>query len=378
MILPEINLLLVFSSGVSLKLWKTTGLFDREIGYYLELRKKINSISFLTYDEEINDLKTSNREVNSFNLLYNKNRIYYKFFGLLSPLIFRSEIKKIDYVKTNQISGSWIGVIIKLLYKKRLIIRAGYIPTKNLLSPYNNQKKFGRFLISWAVELLSFSFADLIFVSSISDKEFLVKKYPFINKTIHVINTPIDTKKFINKETEKLDNKILFIGRLSKEKNIDHIIAACSKIYNCELIIIGDGIEKDKLVQMANGDNVKFLGIIPNHKLPDIINEAKVLVLASSYEGTPKVVLEAMSCGIPVIASKIPSVEEIIIHNKNGLLYELGNVEALKYAISLILSDDNLRNSLGTEGRKFVESKYSIENIAELETDLIIRNFQND
>ena len=94
MILPEINLLLVFSSGVSLKLWKTTGLFDREIGYYLELRKKINSISFLTYDEEINDLKTSNREVNSFNLLYNKNRIYYKFFGLLSPLIFRSEIKK--------------------------------------------------------------------------------------------------------------------------------------------------------------------------------------------------------------------------------------------------------------------------------------------
>lgn len=367
----NLNLLVLFSSSVSLKLWKNTGLYDREIGYYNKLKEKFMSITFLTYDYQINDLLKTNDELNEFQFLYNKNQLKQKIFGILSPFFYRSEIKKIDIVKSNQISGSWVGIIIKLFYKKKLIIRSGYIPTKNLLYSNNSLNKFLKILLWSFLEFFSFIFADLIFVASNTDKEYITKKYSLYKKPIYVINTPIDTQKFIIKKNIPSNRKILYIGRLSKEKNVNHIIEACSGISNCELVIVGDGNEKENLVKLSNSVNIKFLGLISNYKLPEIINNSRVLVLPSSFEGTPKVLLEAMSCGIPVIASKIPGIEEIIVHNETGLLFTLGDIVGLRKCINRILSDQNLYDKLSLGGRKLIETKYSIDKTVDKEYNIL-------
>jgi len=134
---------------------------------------------------------------------------------------------------------------------------------------------------------------------------------------------------------------ILFIGNLIRIKGVDILIEAFrivrNKDDNVRLIIIGEGLEKavlERQVRDCSLDKVvNFLGRKDHNEIPLYINSADIIVLPSRYEGRPVLILEALACGRPVVASRIGGIPETIVNDKLGILFEKENPIALADAI---------------------------------------------
>ena len=147
------------------------------------------------------------------------------------------------------------------------------------------------------------------------------------------------------------------VGRLNPQKNYRLAIEALSGT-NLSVTIIGDGdcrsqIETDaKDLQVA----VRFLGQVSNHALPKIYNEHSIYVLSSLFEGNPKTLLEAMSCGLAVVGTNVIGISDLIQHGENGLLADM-KPEALRNAILQLSNSQVLRKRLGGEARTHEPSR---------------------
>ena len=109
-----------------------------------------------------------------------------------------------------------------------------------------------------------------------------------------------------------------------------------------------------------------MLGTFANNELPEIINEYNVLILASIYENSPKALLEAMSCGIPVIGTDVDGIREIIRHKENGFLCRTDAL-SINEAIDTVMQDSELRQKMSRIGRQYVIENCSLPRILEKE-----------
>lgn len=199
----------------------------------------------------------------------------------------------------------------------------------------------------------------------------IYKKYP---AKFREIPFGVDTGKFTPSSQKKDGNikNILFVGALDKAhyfKGVDILLKALSQslIPNHQLLIAGDGDLKPQYEQQAKelniSDKVKFLGKVPDEKLPEIYRQADLFVLPSinKNEAFGLVLLEAMASGLPVIASDLPGVRTVFQIGQQGLLAQPGNANDLKSKIEEILNNDILREKMGQEARRLVLEKYSWE-----------------
>ncbi len=159
--------------------------------------------------------------------------------------------------------------------------------------------------------------------------------------------------------TSKL--RLVTIGSLIPRKGIDIIIRAISEINNdvdIELSIIGDGLQKNILkkiiLNLGLETTIQLSGNIPHTEIPLCLFESDVLILSSYSEGRPNVVLEAMATGLPVIASDIDGVRELIRDGENGLLFEAGNIKQLSDRIKQLDQDRELHKKIGMAARDFI------------------------
>jgi teichuronic acid biosynthesis glycosyltransferase TuaC len=131
---------------------------------------------------------------------------------------------------------------------------------------------------------------------------------------------------------------LLMVGNLVALKGHDLVIRALRELPGASLMIVGDGRERRNLEELARGlavrERVRFLGAVPQDRLADYYGAADALVLASSREGWPNVLLEAMACGTPVVATRVGGTPEIVAAPEAGVLAgepsERGIVEALQ------------------------------------------------
>jgi glycosyltransferase involved in cell wall biosynthesis len=169
---------------------------------------------------------------------------------------------------------------------------------------------------------------SLVLYSSNFIKELNLEKYR--NKILIAHEHFLDFNKF--KSTKQLDERakiIGYIGRLSEEKGILNFINAIPDVLenNKEIIffIIGDGQLRDKIdiyLPAKYLNNIKLTGWIPHDKLPDYLNELKLVVLPSYTEGLPNIMLEAMACGTPVLATPVGAIPDIITDEETGFIME--------------------------------------------------------
>jgi len=156
---------------------------------------------------------------------------------------------------------------------------------------------------------------------------------------------------------------LITIGRLVPWKGFDDAIRALryvhKNIHDCELIVIGDGPERARLMALAAEESlesfVRFVGVIPHEHLDEYWSQAAVFVLPSGYEGFAHLVIEAWAAGVPVIASSIPANMEIIRDGATGLLAPYRYPLALADAVVRLLQDAVLRESLVMQGKKEFE-----------------------
>jgi len=142
-------------------------------------------------------------------------------------------------------------------------------------------------------------------------------------------------------------------------------LKAMKKIKESKLLIVGDGPQKNELEDYARNNqlkNVDFVGKKDGHELMAIMKNAKFVVVPSQwYDNSPLVIYEAFSMGKPVIGSNIGGIPELVDHKKNGLLFEMGNVDSLTNNINYLLTNQNIIINFGKEARKKAELEFHPE-----------------
>jgi len=148
---------------------------------------------------------------------------------------------------------------------------------------------------------------------------------------------------------------LLSVGLLIARKGHDIVISAMPDLPDCELLIAGDGEERVRLDALATrlgvGDRVRFLGPVPHKDLQPVYAAADALVLASSREGWPNVLLEAMACGTPVVASNIWGNPEVVARPQAGTLMRERTAAGAAEGVKALFSSTPDR----TETRRYAE-----------------------
>jgi glycosyltransferase involved in cell wall biosynthesis len=155
--------------------------------------------------------------------------------------------------------------------------------------------------------------------------------------------------------------RMIYFGRVCRGKGVDILLEAfevLSKGYpQAELIIIGDGPLLKPLKRLAQNDQIHFLGRLERGELLDRLVDADVCCLPSLSEGLPCSLLEAMSLGLPLVATSVGGIPELIRDGENGLLVPPNNKEALANALLALASSPDLRQKMGEAGLK----RYNLE-----------------
>lgn len=157
-------------------------------------------------------------------------------------------------------------------------------------------------------------------------------------------------------------HSIVSVGRLVPWKGFDTLIEAVAKLDDVHLYILGDGPDREVLVQKAADLKapVTFLGKVDHSTVLQYLASAKVFVLNTAYEGFSHLLLEAMAMGVPIITTPVGGNVELITDGENGLFVPQGDVSAIVGAIKKIISDNTLAQRLLVAGKQRV-SQFSDE-----------------
>ena len=161
---------------------------------------------------------------------------------------------------------------------------------------------------------------------------------------ITVIRNGVDTTLFYETEREETRRKfgltgrvLASVGNLVSLKGHDLVIRALAGLPDTSLIIAGGGKLRADLERLAKeigvSERVRFLGAVPQSALPKIYSAADALILASSHEGLPNVIMEAIACGTPVIATKVGGIPEVITSREAGILLDERSDKAIAEAV---------------------------------------------
>jgi len=170
----------------------------------------------------------------------------------------------------------------------------------------------------------------------------------------------------INKE----DKIILFVGRFRPEKGLEYLVKAMSiikeKDREAKLLLAGEGPEEENLrnliFEKQLTEFITFTGQIPHENVKDYMVASDIFVLPSLTEGFPNVLLEAMACGLPIVASKITGIPEIVINGENGFLVESKSPKEIAEKLLFLLNNPELRKKISRNNLKKIKC-YSFESI---------------
>lgn len=201
---------------------------------------------------------------------------------------------------------------------------------------------------------------------------------------IEVVYTGCDLQEFIfdakarNTIRQKLgipldDVVLIFIGNVLREKGVNELMESfctmAGDLRGLHLLVVGDGAALNTLTAKDEKDTVSnrvhLVGRRPHSEIPRWLSAGDILVLPSWREGLPNVVVEAMACSRPVVATKVGGIPEAIEHGKTGVLIEKGDVRALTHAIVQLISNPAERERMGQAGRREAEERFTWKKNAE-------------
>jgi len=284
--------------------------------------------------------------------------------------IFTEVIRECDIVHAHghPYISSYLAFKIAKKYEKPLILTQhntfiDFQSSLNILEQFND----------WVIGSGVLKDADKVITVSRKTREYVLKLGADDSK-ISVIYNGVDQNFFypMNKEKSRKqlglprsDIIILTVRRLVYKNGLDTLIKSASLLTreypNLLFIVIGNGPDRNiiakRIKQLGISSNVRLTGFVPEEALPLYYNAADYFVLPSnSGEGLPMVLLEAMACGLPVIATTVGGTPEIIRDMINGALVPPRNQEALAKAISNLLSLKKESQAIGIKNRKIVEA----------------------
>lgn len=284
----------------------------------------------------------------------------------IDPLLIAQALRtirknRIDIVQTHSYKSNILGCLLKLLYNMPWIAFAhGYTGENNKIALYNR------------LDLMCYKYADLAVVVSEPLKRLLHSNGVDPRRIVKLPNA-VDRKELVaHGDPQQLRRDrflpadgavIAVIGRLSPEKGQLVFLQAFRKIKarmaHATALIVGDGPEKPRLMQYCRdhglAQNVVFTGHVTN--VGNYYRMADLLVIPSYSEGLPNVLLEAMALGVPVIATRVGAVGEVL-QGMDAAMVPPGDSAALAERMRLFLGDPSLAQETARQGRRTIALRY--------------------
>lgn len=378
------HILYIFGFQYSLKNWERSNSIDREFEFFKLMGSKFNATyTLVTYGNKEDCTIDLPSNINLIPLHKKERKRFKKLFDFIFSIIIPFKIYKnldeVDLIRTNQLHGCWVAIIFKFLLRKPLFVRTGYDAL--LFSKHQSKNKIKQNIFYYQT-FLALKYSQLYSVTSGSDLKFLRKNFKtkkFLNKIILRPNW-IKSFKYSQNFLQRKDSFVT-VGRLEDQKNY-HFLIKSFKNTEQNLDIIGEGSQKkDLLNQISNLNlNISINSNINYNSLLKKLQGYKFFILASKYEGNPKVLLEAMSVGCIPIVSDIPNHTEIISHGKNGFIFSLSSYLSLNKILKSINSFNNLEQ-ISINAQQYVLKNNSLTDVINREYDdylyLISNNAKN-
>ncbi len=220
-------------------------------------------------------------------------------------------------------------------------------------------------------------------VTAISDHHRRLAHDTTAKPNIPIVHNGVDITLFFpsEKQTESDRINILSVGRLIERKGQAYLIRAFANLrpklkQEIKLTLVGTGDEEASLKKLAKDlfvdEEVEFVGVVSNEKMPQIYREADAFVLPSQNEGMSIALLEAMASGLPAIVTETGGTAELVRENVNGFVVPWANVQALTEHLTLLAGDRELRHRLGQASRQ-IAIKFSWESMAQRYLDLCVQ-----
>ncbi|CAI8008024.1 D-inositol 3-phosphate glycosyltransferase [Geodia barretti] len=213
--------------------------------------------------------------------------------------------------------------------------------------------------------------ADSIVVSTHIEKDDIARLYGANGTPLEVIPPGVDTALFqpmntadARRELDLPDKRtILYVGRIEPLKGLDILLKAVALLNdtaNTHLLIVGGSLEKDAELERLNtlavnlgiSDIVTFIGSVKQEQLPAYYSASDVFVLPSWYESFGLVALEAMSCGTPVVVSRVGGLKTFVENGKTGYLVPWRCPEPFAQSLETLLENPSLRRAMGSAARR--------------------------
>lgn len=364
---------LFFTRGVSLEQWVESGLFDREVRIYrMHLAHgRFSRIFWFTYgasDHEVAAKLVAEGRLPG-EILVVPRPAWLGCFGrgaslaysFLLPLLAGQQLRQCSVFKTNQMDGALAAVWAAARFRRPLYVRTGY--TLSLFVDRIHARNPLRRAFASLTERIAFRRADIVSVSSHFDRDYVARRYGLAAEVLTVVGNYIDTDEFSPRHGVEQAERVIFVGRLSAQKNLPAAIEACA-IVGVGLDIVGDGEERDSLRELAAtaGIDMRWLGVIANDHLPEVLNGCRYFILPSLWEGMPKSLLEAMASGRICIGNDTSGINEVIEDGVTGYLAADASSASLAEAIGRAMQGNHA--AIVAAGRAFVCKHYSLDAIA--------------
>ncbi|MDZ7260587.1 MAG: glycosyltransferase family 4 protein [candidate division KSB1 bacterium] len=242
------------------------------------------------------------------------------------------------------------------------------IPRRGIDYPLKNK---------WRYRLAYMLLASRIIANSQATKQALLTNAPWLppNK-IEVIYNGIDLAPFLSPGKKDIRSELKipkqvsligFVGQLDERKGLVYLLEAfeilVKELPQVQLLLVGQGalrnfIEKT-VIEKNFQEKIHLLGF--REEIPDIMKALDVLVLPSLWEGFGIVLIEAMAAGKPVVTTNVSSMPEIVSHGQTGFLVTPANSVSLAQALMTILRDKTLAQTMGAEGRRMVQERFTLK-----------------
>jgi glycosyltransferase involved in cell wall biosynthesis len=235
--------------------------------------------------------------------------------------------------------------------------------------------------VKWIAYYIFEMFASFFCDDIVLVNQYYRKYFWYCKKKIQTIYNAIDYSKLEIKEQIKARDYInlLYIGRLDTPKNPITLLKAVNKVnfekFNIRLTIVGDGELMDKCTKFVDENDLSGRVIFEGWRsnIADYYQQADIFVSSSIYEAFGLTFLEAGYYKLPIIATNVEGIPEVVINGKTGLLSEPENSNALAENICILCENRNLREKMGVNGYEYVTRKFTIEHMASA-YDSIYRN----
>lgn len=348
------NLGIFLSPGDSLIKQSQSGQLERLINYYLRpYAKAFNQVVIFSYDA-----KEQSLSIPRVKIITKPHWLSNYCYQLCLPLIHYKIIRQLDIFRVFQAPGSIPALISKIFFHKPYVVTYGY---DYVYFAKKNQQNLLALALSLVVPLV-LKFAKHIIVTTSENQK--------IARSILIPNG-VDPDVF-KPTSGRENNLIVSVGRLEPQKRYDLLIKAVSQSRyrsRIELVIIGEGSKAFELRLLAKKLNVKLklINNLPYLQLVAWYQKATIFALTSDYEGQPKTLIEALSCGCPVLTTNFSG--NPITHKLNGLICQQSD---LSQGLDKLLADKTLRQQLGKKARELVVNRYNLKQLVKREIQLLL------